>query len=406
MLTLKVISLYQDDDVCRDVELSVGKIEGVSIESRPVKKLLAQLEAIDTHETCDVLFIELSDQMDGDLMDAVEAQLARIAESVAVFVSFPVTNIMLIRRMIRIGVRDVIPQPLDRNDLINQVTAVLSEKRARLVNTQGSLSSVFSFINAKGGSGASTLAVNVAAQLAQKYKMKVALIDLDLQLGIVDLLLDIVPKSSVQDAISQSHRVDPVFLKALMTRHGSGLDVLPSPGGLTSIAEVGVEDVRRVLDAAAEAYEVVIVDLPRVFTGWTVEVMKLSEKVMLVVQNALPTLKDAKVILDNLPSLGVSRQVIEVVNNRAESSMGSVTIQELKTTLNIERIHRIRTDFRAASSAQNQGKVVAAVAPSSKMSRDIDNLARYLHLSVIHPGEDPTGRVHPGFWKKITGRTP
>lgn len=405
MLTLKVISLYQNDDVCRDVELSVGKIDGVSVESRPVKKLISQLEVIGASETSDVLFVELSDELSDELMEAVEIQLARIAETVAVFVSFPETNIMLIRRMIRIGVRDVIPQPLDRNDLVNQMTAVLSEKRARLVNSKGSLSSVFSFVNAKGGSGATTLAVNVAVQLAQKYKMKVALIDLDLQLGTVDLLLDIVPKSSVIDAISQSHRVDPLFLKALMTRHSSGLDVLPSPGGLTSITEVGVEDIRRVLDAAAEAYEVVIIDMPRLFSGWTVEAMKLSEKVVLVVQNALPTLKDAKVILDNLPSLGVSRQTIEVVNNRAESNMSSVSIQELKTTLNIERIHRIRTDFRAASSAQNQGKVVAAVAPSSKMVRDIDNFSRYLHLSVIHPGEDPTRRKRSGLWKKIIGRS-
>lgn len=405
MLSLKVISLYLDDEVCRDIELSVGRIDGVSIESRKVNNLASQLTAIGDKESADVLFVELDDDLDELQLDDIETELARIADSIAVFVSFATHNITLMRRMIRIGVRDVIPQPLDRNDLANQVSVVVSEKRERLLNTKGSLSSVYAFLNAKGGCGASTLAVNVAVELAQQHKLKVALIDLDLQLATTDLLLDLVPKSTAYDAISQSHRVDSVFLKALMTRHSSGLDVLPSPGGLTSIADVSVEDIRRVLDAAAEAYDVVILDMPLLFTGWTIEALKMSEKILLVVQNSLATIRDAKSILDNLPTLGIERVAIEVVSNRAEASMGSVSIDELKKTLNVRRAHRIRSDFRASANAQNQGKPVPTVAPNSKMTKDIRTLSRYLFLSFKNPGEDPTKHSKLSLWGKLIGQS-
>lgn len=405
MLTLKVISLYQDDGFCRDVELSLAAVDGLTLDSRRISKDLARdLKTLGESERADVLICELNGALDEAQLEAVETELARLSETIAVFVSFAESDIKLMRHMIRIGVRDVLPQPVDRDDLINQVTTVLSEKRERMLNAKGSLSSVYSFIAAKGGSGTSTLAVNVAVELARRHKLKVALIDLDLQLGVCDMLLDITPKSNVYDAISQSHRVDAVFIKALMTTHASGLDVLPSPGQLTSVSEISVQDIHRVLDAVAEAYEVVILDVPNFFVPWTIEALKMSERVMLVVQNELSTIKDAKTILDNLPALGVSRESIEVVSNRAMSKMASVSIEELKHTLGVKRAHRVRTDFQTSSAAHNQGKPLGDISGTSHMTKDVINLANYLSLCVRHPGEDPSKHKARGLWKRMVGR--
>lgn len=375
MITLNIVSIYINDEVCREIEKAAGSIEGAHIDSRglPVTSVLPD---IGVTEQPDVLIIELdSDDM---VIDEIESDITRIAKNTAVIVTHQNTDVSMMRTLMRLGVRDFVPQPINCQDMVNVLTEVLAKKRARIMSDSGRLASVFTFFNAKGGNGASTLAVNIAATLANRENVKVALLDFDIQLGSVDLFLDLHPKSTIQDAITQSHRIDSVFLKALMSKHDSNLEVLTSPAHLTSISVISAEDVHLLLDAAAEAYDVVIVDMPRLFTSWTVEIMKYSEKIFLVLQNSLSSVRDAKMIVDNLPLLGMQLGGFELINNRAEAAMGAVSENEFRETLKLKTIHHVRTDYKAAINAQNQGKLIYEVAPHSKLKKDIDRMADYL----------------------------
>lgn len=296
----------------------------------------------------------------------------------SVIVTYQDGDISTIRRLMRAGIKDVFPQPIVRAELIQSATVALSEKRKRLSSALGGKGGVTSFINAKGGTGATTLAVNVAHHLVAKHKADVALIDLDIQFGSVALQLDLRPTSNVLEALMQPERIDPVFVKALMTKHRSGLHVLASPADLSPIEKIDPNAVTRVLSAAAELYDYVIIDVPRVYTDWVLAGLKFSDPVMLVVENNLPAVRDAKLLLDRLSHQGVSFANIELVNNRAMSKDPSITIDGLKETLGKEKVRRVRNDYKSASRAQDTGKPIREVSSSSHLSKDIGAIASYI----------------------------
>lgn len=399
MITLKILSLYSNIDVSREIEAALAPVDGLSVDSRN-DDIAEVLAGIGVKQQPDVLILEI-DEGQVNIAD-IERDLARIAQTASVIVTHKTADVEMMRSLMRLGIRDFLPQPINKQELVNLITDLLSEKRTRVMDDRGSLASVYTLLNAKGGSGGSTVAVNTAAWLAKKHNLKVVLVDLDIQLGVIDLFLDLHAKSNIYDALVQAHRVDSVFLKSLVTHHESGLDVLTSPSQLTSISDISAADVKRILDAAAENYDIVIVDLPKVFSAWTLEVLKHSEKVFLVLQNSIAATRDAKVILDNLPKQGVRHSSFELINNRAEAAMGAVSATELSETLKVPTMHNVRSDYKAAINAQNQGKLIADVAPSSKLQKDIESFSQYL-AGMSRGVEQGGAESKKSFWAKLKG---
>jgi len=391
---LNVVSFFFDEEVGKEVERVFSRVEGIAFSSRKVVSE-DQLSQIGEEELPDIIVFELDGHTERHLED-IEKILRKHRDKVTMYVTYKEVDIGVVRRMMRAGVKDIFPQPLQTQEIVTEISHAVSSKRERINAAKGAKGGVTAFINAKGGSGATTLAVNVAHVLASRFKAEVVLIDLDLQFGDVALSLDIKPRTTIIDAVRQPDRVDPVFLKALMTKHESGLDILASPGNLTSIEELTPQAVRKILQAAVEDYEFVILEVPRIFTSAIIEALKFSEPVMLVGQNSLETIRDAKIVLDNLSLIGLPLSNIELINNRAMAKSSSVPIDKLKDTLGKEKIHRIRNDFAASASAQDQGLPVTAVANKSEMTKDVVALAEY--LMKIHRGDVEKKK---GFFAKL-----
>jgi pilus assembly protein CpaE len=391
---LKVVSYFFNDEGGRELAAILSRVEGLSLTSTKVVSE-EQLSTFGKEELPDVVFFELDGHSEQHILD-MESLLKEHRSSVSVYVTYKEVALDLVRRMMRIGVTDIFPQPLQTQELMSAMAHAVSAKRERIKAAQGAKGGVTAFIDAKGGVGSTTLAVNVAHVLAQKHKAEVLLIDFDLQFGDVAISLDLHPRSTVLDALRQPDRVDTVLLNALITKHDSGLDILPSPGNLTSLDELMADPVRKILQAAVQDYEFVILDLPRYFNAGVIEALKFSDPVMLVCQNSLETIRNAKVILDNLSLIGVSLTNVELINNRAMAKSSSVTIDKLKSTLGKERIHRVRNDYAAAVSAQDQGLPVASIDKKSDMTKDILALAEYiLHA---HRGDS---KKRQGFFAKL-----
>jgi pilus assembly protein CpaE len=391
---LKVISYFFDDGAGKELTAILSRVEGLSLTSTKVVSE-EQLSSLGVDELPDVIFFELDGHTERHVLD-LEALLKEHRSSVSVYVTYKEVALDVVRRMMRIGVKDIFPQPLQTQELLSEMARAVSAKRERIKASQGAKGGVTAFIDAKGGVGSTTLAVNVAHVLAEKHKAEVLIIDFDLQFGDVALSLDLHPRSTVLDALSQPDRVDAVLLNALITKHDSGLHVLPSPGNLTTLDELNANSVRKILQAAVQEYEFVLLDLPRYFNAGVIEALKFSDPVMLVCQNSLETIRNAKMILDNLSLLGVPLANVELVNNRAMAKSSSVTIDKLKSTLGKERIHRVRNDYAAAVSAQDQGLPVASVDKKSDMTKDVGALAEYiLHA---HRGDN---KKKQGFFAKL-----
>lgn len=391
---LKVVTIYSSDDVCRSVSKSVDEIEGTQHSLRDKTRGDA-LAGLANGEQPDVVIYQMNVASEieyDDLCGFTEMHQGKTT----VIVVRNEADAESTRRLMRAGVRDVLPFPMSQKELTILLTECLSEKRTRITDEHGNLAGTTVFMNAKGGTGATTLALNTAYTLVEKHKAKVALLDFDVQFGDVALYLDVKPQATLNEALLQSDRLDPVFLEALMTKHSSGLDILAAPGHLDSLSEIHVAEINKVLETVVEAYDFVIVDMPALITPWTIDVLKFSEHIMLVVQNSLSTIKNAKMIMRGLPEMGVSTDKLELVNNRAMSKTHNVDIEKLKKTLGRDRIHRVRNDFNSALVSQDQGISLHDASTRSKLTKDVEHLAEYIWQR--QGGRD---KVKSGFFSKI-----
>lgn len=346
----------------------------------------------------DVLLYELP-VPGGDGLEALQALRAQLAEDVSLIVTGATDSPGLMRSLMQLGVRDVLHEPLDPAELTATLARVQAEKQAAAPARR---STVAAFCNAHGSSGATLLAVNTAITLAQQQGARVALIDFDLQFGKVAHLLDLKPATHVLDALRDAHRLDEVFLKALMAEHESGVHVLAAPPTLAPL-ELSTTAVRKLIGVAAASYDIVILDLPRLVSEWTLQAMAECDRVLLLTQNNLGALRDTRRLLDYLSSAGeLPADRIEVVNNRALSRQASTSIEQMKKILGRPRLHRVRNDYSAALSAEDQGLPLYRVAPQSALTQDSERLAGHL-WQLHHPGAALASHKAPRWFDRLRG---
>jgi len=382
--TLNILAIVRSEKTSKDVSAFLDGVEGLvtTAEVHADKVILPEANALP-----DVLLYEVVAPSSAELV-LLETFIANYREKLTVLAIGSTADTELLRRLMRAGVRDVMPSPLVRQELVTTCTDLLSDKRSRMAEQEGPIHAVCVFMDAKGGCGATTIAVNVAATLAHDRKVKTCLLDFDLGFGSCAHMLDLKPTSFVTDAIQQEDRLDSVFLTALMTEHSSGLHVLASPASPASGADkLSLDVVRKIIGFAADIYDVVIVDVPRDMTPWVMETVRVSTKTFVVMQNTLAIIRDVKLLLDYLPHAGIDLRKIELINNRAMAKSQSVTVDQLKQTLGRERVHRVRNDYHTALAAADQGMPVYKVATGSEMMEDVRHLANDIwqtHGPVTH----------------------
>ncbi len=334
----------------------------------------------------DIIILEINGHSEDDIFD-IEQLIRKQSDKLSVFVTYKEGSMEIMRRLMHAGVREAFPFPIQTNDLLLSITEELSKKRARS-HEEEKQHSVISFINAKGGSGCTTMVVNTAYELVTRHKCKVIVVDLDIQFGAAARYLDLSPDESVLSALLHYQRIDQVYLKALISHHPSGLDVLAAPREIVPMSAVHEEAVSHLVDALSENYDIIILDIPRSFLPWTVAALKLSDPIYLVLQNILSVIIDAKYLLDQLPQMGITTSELQLINNRAKSDIKSISIDKLKETVGRTRVHRVRNDFETALRSQDLGVPVCEVKKHSIMAKDIHNLTDSVYNA--HMGIDTT----------------
>lgn len=386
--TLNILALTRSEKTSADISAFLSAVEDmvVTVSHQEGEVILPEPDALP-----DVLLYEVVKPSPAELL-LLESFIAENRGKTIVLAIGSTSDTELLRRLMRAGVRDVMPSPLVRQEVVLACTDLLSDKRSKASNGNGAIHAVCVFMDAKGGSGATSIAVNLAAMLANERKVKTCLIDLDIGFGACAHMLDLKPTSFITDAIQQAERLDTVFLKALMTEHNSGLHVLASPANPASGTDkLRPEVVQKIIGLATEIYDVVIIDVPRVTAPWAMEAVRASSRTFVVMQNTLSVIRDVKLLLDYMPHAGIDMRKIELINNRAMAKSQSVSITQLKQTLGRERIHRIRNDYHTALAAADQGIPVYKVAMDSKLTEDIRNLSNEIWTSHQAVGGSRSG---------------
>jgi MinD-like ATPase involved in chromosome partitioning or flagellar assembly len=174
--------------------------------------------------------------------------------------------------------------------------------------------SVFAFLPAKAGSGATTTALFVTNILSQMVHKRVLLLECDLHAGPVSMLYKIRPEYSIMEALEDSHRLTDETWKRLTTRL-DGIDLLPSASHL-GVRQVSSWAYQRLLAFARSRYDLIICDLPEVVNEATEVVVRVAQAVLVVTTPSVPSLRLAARRRSDLEKRGVGAAKVKYILSR------------------------------------------------------------------------------------------
>ncbi|MDQ2697152.1 MAG: AAA family ATPase [Pseudomonadota bacterium] len=310
-----------------------------------------------------------------------EAQLKALAERpaagrVPVILFSRDADARVMRRAMQAGARDLFTWPLPQREVAEALRQVARE---RLAGSEGRRARLTAVIYAKGGSGATVVACNVAHILAAVQQERVALLDLDVQFGTLPLYFDVKASRSLMDALEAVEDLDAEAVAGYMTKHRSGVHLLGTMSDRVLLPEdVSAERLGRLLDLLRQAYDQVVVDLPRQIDARTTRIMEQADRIALVMQQSLTQVRDAKRLLAVLgDELEIPAERIVVVVNRFDPR-SRISLADIGQALDRKSMEFIHNDFKRVAESVNLGVALHELAKNAPVTRSLADLARSL----------------------------
>jgi pilus assembly protein CpaE len=256
-------------------------------------------------------------------------------------------------------------------------------------------SAVLSFFGAKGGAGTTTLAVNSAVEIARTSKKPTLIIDLHQFLGEVSLFLGVRPRFTLVDALDNLHRLDQEFLRELVMKHKSGLDIL---AGGEHIDRPGPQDVagfEQLLQILGRTYDFIIIDAG-MLTGPCADVaVYAADSVYIVATPDVAAVRNAHRLLDRMGQLGAGRERLKVLLNRM-SDQHEIGQKQIEATLG-QTLHMVfPSDYWVVSSALNSG-VPLTMSNHSELATQFATFTRQIVNPHKTGATEDAGRVRTPF---------
>ena len=295
-----------------------------------------------------------------------------------------------LRRAMAAGARDYLVKPFSAQDLAKAIYRVSESQRKRNIFLSPSLSAVstssirakkgtiISFFCTKGGVGKTTLACNTAVALAQDYKKKVVLVDLDLSSGDVAVMLNLNPKNTIADMVQEQDTLDSPLVESFLVQHLSGLKVLPAPLSPEHAELVKAEHIQQLLKILKDNYECVIIDTAPVYTDINLNVLEASDRILLPLNQDLTTLKHVKKAQEILAALNYDSKIRTVLSQHSSEGL---KIKELQKNLGISLSAIVPEDFKTVRNAINKGVPFVMNQQHTKVAQSIGKLIEALDIA-------------------------
>jgi pilus assembly protein CpaE len=260
----------------------------------------------------------------------------------------------LLMQAMRSGVREFLSQPID--------PMVVREMLERLVKERGiehaDNERLLVVAGAKGGVGTTTIAVNLAVQLARGVRKRVVLFDLGRPLGHAALLLDLETRFSFRAAVESLDRLDSHLFSGLLANHKSGVQVLAGASSADEWDRIPAASLARVVNVAQSSFDYVVADVGSTCTSEWTPVIRLARQVILVTETNVPSLWSLERQITLLRSMGVDSARLRLVINRWHRA-DDEPLQAFEKRVKLPIFERLPNDFRQVSRAVNMGAELA-----------------------------------------------
>ena len=324
-------------------------------------------------------------------MNAIRAIHNAAPELILILIA-PEVTADLLRSAMRVGISDVIETPLDERKIeaaIEQFAGDVLERSRRVTTAvpaeedDSEHGKVIVVTSAKGGSGKTVTATNLALLLTRHKGKRVVLVDADLQFGDCCLVLQLEPRFTMVNAAHEMHHLDAAMLDSLLTEHPSGLKVLAAPLEPAFADDITTAGLMKMIELLKEQFDYVIVDTASMLDELLLSLIEAGDQVLMVVDMDLPSVKNAKLALETLRLLKFPTDKVQIVMNRANAK-ARLDEKEIETALKAKISAAVPSDGAVAASV-NEGRPVVESQPKSRIAKGFESVAELVAGPVPEP---------------------
>lgn len=284
-------------------------------------------------------------------------------------------SVELIIEVMRAGAKEFVPVPIIKNEFFEAIKKLVTEMNEPVKKNKCKIISVFSN---KGGIGKTSLATNLALELAKITKENIALIDLNFQMGDITTFLDLKPSFNISYMLENLDKINETFLLSTLERYKStSLYVLADPPYFKQADNIQPRQITRLFDTLKETFSYIIVDAEASFDGKNIAALDNSDLIMLVTVANLPALRNTQRCLELFEKLGYDKEKIKIIVNRYMEN-DEIKEDDIEKVLSKDIYWKIPNNYFAIMSAINKGIPVSDVNDTTNVSQSYKKLAQQI----------------------------
>ena len=379
-----------------------------------LKKYLIGMDTVWLEADCPryEMFIEILEQTNPDValvdidddekaaLDLVE-KIAKSFPTIGVIVVSARTDGQLILKAMRSGAREFLNSPVQIEELVGALDRVCSSSDGTQRSKSGS---VISIAGASGGVGTTSIAINIACSLAQNPDRTVVLVDLDLALGDADVFLEMIPDYTLLDVAQNINRLDLALLRKSLTKHESGVYVLPRPIQIEDGGAVSAENFSKVLALLKASFSHLVIDLSKSYNKLDLSALKASDHIVLLTQLDLPCLRNVVRLLASLEAYDGVKEKVRIVVNRSGLDKSQISKSKAEETIDREIYWEIPNNYSVVSECRNNGRPLITSAKNAAITQSIQELAEKLAGGVVPDQDDAENKKSKKSWLQFLSK--
>lgn len=314
--------------------------------------------------------------MDSDAPRAIKliSETLQKAPNCSILVSSSSTDGRLILESMRAGAKEFLTEPVRPEDL----NAALQRVRRQASGggpSKNDQCQIFAIAGATGGVGTTSIAVNLACDLAADESNSVVLVDLDMALGDADVFLDTIPEYTLADVAQNVERLDLTLLKKSLTKHSSGVHLLPRPMQLEEVRLITHDKLQRVIGLLKTSFTHLVIDVSKGFSELDMLALQTADAVLMVTQLDLPCLRNVVRLLMTFDEDEGLREKVKIIVNRVGQDSGQISLRKARDTIGRDIFWQVPNDYRVMVEVRNNGVPLLQHAPKAGITQSIGQLS-------------------------------
>ena len=314
-----------------------------------------------------VVFIDIPDNQDLETQGIVENIKLYTPQIVITSTDYSTDNIV---KAMRLGAKEFLPKPLIKDDLKRVLTLL-----QKIEPEEESASKIIAVYSNKGGIGKTTVAVNLAAEIARTTGDKTALVDLNLQLGDVSTFLNLNPTFDVSYVINNlMDKKKDALIKAFEQYKNTNLYVLSDPNYIEQSECITPQKIEKLFSALKKVFPFIVVDLSSNIDENSLKILDISDLILFTTIVNIPAIRNAQRCLNLFKSRRYLQDKVKVVLNRYMEN-DEIKLEDIETTLGEKVYWKIPNNYFSIMEAINKGVTVSEVSTNSNIANSFRDFA-------------------------------